>query len=139
MKHLKLFSLLISMFLFFGCSEYISIIEANKTLNISGLSKGKNHLAYYITIKVKKDITFKSITLNGTEIKESLYLKDLSTGLSSTKINEILSKGNYLFGFRKFDLTDSNKKETIMLSYKIDGKLFNQKKEVVLKKPKTNK
>jgi len=139
MRHLKFYFLLCSVFLFFGCSEYVSIKDASKTLNISGLSKGKNYIDYRLTVHTKKSITFENITLNGKVVKESLFLKDLNTGLSSTKIDANLPKGNYQFGFRKYNLTKKDIPETIALLYKIDGKLFTQKKEVILKTPKTNK
>lgn len=122
--------LLIFTMLFFSCTNYLKIVEANKIKSISGLQNGKNYIDYSIKIESKINFSFESLELNNIKINENLYIKDLSTGLSSTKINSDLKKGVYLFGFRSYNTNSFNKDETIAFNYLLKSKKFQLKKQI---------
>ena len=117
------------MFGLIGCSSSIELVTANKTKHISGLPTGKNYLDYKITLNSKVDFNFKSLELNNKVIK-NFFMKDLSSGLSSTKIKSDIKKGVYQFGFRIYNTSSLNAQETITLNYTINKKEFQLKKKV---------
>ncbi|MFK8060588.1 MAG: hypothetical protein AB8B78_10905 [Polaribacter sp.] len=120
-----------------SCTDYIEIVEAKKTKHISGLPTGKNYIDYKIKITSKVDFSFKNLMIGDKKVSENLYIKDLSTGSSSTKIKTNLKKGVYEFGFRTFNLSSFNIEETIKLSYQIKEKDFMLEKKV-FKEEKVN-
>lgn len=120
----------LSMVTFSSCSNYLTIVTANKTKHISGIQNGKNYVDFSIEINSKVDFSFKSLELNDSKIIESLYIKDLSTGLSSTKINSDVKKGIYQFGFRIYNTDSFNKDETVTFKYSINNKDFQLKKKI---------
>lgn len=139
MRKYKNLLLVFTLFLF-SCSNYLNIVDANKTKHISGIKNRKNYIDYKIKIESKVDFNFESIKLNNTKITETLFVKNLSTGLSSTKVNSDVKKGSYQFGFRIYDTASFNLEETITFNYLIQNKEFQLKK--IIKKVdniKTNK
>lgn len=139
MKNLKLSVLLFSLFILSGCAQYVTVLEANKTANISGLSNGKNYTDYTLKLDVLKNIDFKNVQLNKKNVVESLYIKDLKTGLSSTKIKPNLPKGNYILGFRSFKNSNPKEKDIISFIFMENNKTFTLEKEVTIKKKKINR
>lgn len=123
MKYLKLMLLLFSLTLF-NCSQCIKIVEANKNKYVSGLENGRSYIDYAVKIKAKNNFSFQNIRLDGKDIKESLYVKDLATGLSSTSIKSNYKKGIYLFGFRVFNTEQIDLKETLDFTYKMKEKEY---------------
>lgn len=106
----------------FNCSQYIKVVEANKNKHVSGLENGRSYIDYVIKIEAKNNFSFQNIRLDGKVIKESLYVKDLATGLSSTTIKNEYKKGIYLFGFRVFNTEQIDLKEALDFTYKIKEK-----------------
>ena len=96
MKHLKLYSLVFILFLFLGCAKYVSIIEASKTMNVSGLLKGKDYIDYKLEIDVKKKIAFKSIALDGSKVIKGVFIKLCILLITNCLTNESLICFNIL-------------------------------------------
>ena len=139
MKYIKQLILLFSLTLF-GCNSYVTIIKANKGKYVSGLPSGKNYIDYKIKIEAKTTIEFISLKLDGNNISENLYLKDLTSGLSSTKIKSVIDAGIYEFGFRIFNFDDFDNEEKITYTYLLKGKLYENTKTIMkLNRLKANK
>lgn len=128
MKKIK-YIVLFFMFGILSCSSSIDLIEAKKTKHVSGLPTGKDYVDYKIKLNSKVDFSFKSLKLNNQTI-ENFFIKNLSSGLSSTKINSNIKKGAYQFGFRVYNTSLINTQETITLNYLINDKEFQLKKNV---------
>ncbi|WP_397447349.1 hypothetical protein [Polaribacter sp. R77954] len=116
------FLFLTAIILLVSCSSAMKIIDSKKNKHISGLSNGKNYIDYTIHIEIETGFNFKSILLNNDKITEHLYIKNLATGLTSTKINSEIKKGAYLFGFRVLNTTSFNADETITFKYMKDNR-----------------
>lgn len=110
--------------LFFNCSNYINVLESNKTKHISGLKNGKNYVDYTFKFESDADFIFKSLALDSKIITEMLYIKNLKTRLSSTKIKSAIQKGKYMFGFRVFDTSNFNTEEKLTFKYSVKGKEY---------------
>ena len=123
MNHLKLILLLFSLTLC-NCSQYLKVIEATKSKHVSGLKNGRSYIDYGIKIEAKNSFSIQNIRLEDKTIKESLYVKDLATGLSSTQLKKEYKKGTYLVGFRIFNRELISAKETIELTYITNKKKY---------------
>ncbi len=108
----------------FGCSSAIKIAEALKTKHISGLRNGKDYIDYTLKINAKNRFQFKELSVNGAIIKKSLYVKNLATGLSSTKISDSYAEGSYIFGFRIFDVENFKDEEILTFQYLMNSKEY---------------
>lgn len=139
MKRIKIFTLLFSLFILTSCTQFVTIIDANKTMNVSGLPTGKNYIDYKLEILVNETINFVGLKINGENITKNLYLKDLKTGLSSTKIKKEITKGKYLFGFRNFETKNFKNKDVISLTFNAKEKVYTVEKEVKSNSNKINK
>ena len=136
MRYLKLILLLFSLTLF-NCAQQIKIIEASKSKFISGLPNGRSYVDYRVKIETKTNIQFKSILLDTKDVPNNLYLKNLSSGMSSTKINPEIAVGIYEFGFRVFNFNNFSKEEKVLFNYLLKGK---EKKliKIIFKNDKIN-
>lgn len=123
---------------FFNCSQQIKIIEANKSKFISGLPNGKSYIDYRIKIETKTNTQFKSILLDNKTTPSNLYLKDLSSGFSSTNIKTEIVAGIYEFGFRVFNFNNFNKEEKIVYKYLLNGKERELVKNIIKNNKVTN-
>ena len=69
-----------------------------------------------------------------------IYIKNLSTGLTSTKINSNIKKGIYLFGFRVYNNNAFTQNETITFNCLINNIKISIKEKINSKnKVKTNR
>lgn len=123
-----------------SCVSNMKIVESKKEKHISGLANGKNYVDYTIKIDSKVNFSFESLVLNDIKINKNIYIKNLSTGLTSTKINSNIKKGIYLFGFRVYNTNAFTQNETITFNCLINNIKISIKEKINSKnKVKTNR